>query len=430
MILNDLSGWVLMAQEIPESDQGGRDLGLRSLGRHFNNLAVPGLGQVRFLKPIFWSCLGIALAEKANTNNPDAMRTVNAIEALSCWLAVNNGETDSNYVLGKRKLANKPVPSYKTASSPGFYLDRNLRQMSAFALRSLGLVNPSNSSLFASFTLSSIGYTFLDYCLAESRPYNKNAFNFLGDWVSGQMDLEKIIKSATLYELLSPITPLPLKARGNFMNIISRPDEMEGLSDKYRRRQALKWVALLHREKALGNISWDRRPPELDPLHWQDMSLAADFNKVKGEAVKFLENLEREIASNNMRPLELPLANSKLEPLRQAAREAKERFVAENPDDRQLSEALAFYDECLADDAALKIVLRDGGGLRLSPDQAKIHPGQKFKGRAQRQGAISDPDNPSPETKGDWPPFMPQTMIYLYNLNLDLTEPGRRASDV
>ncbi len=64
--MNDLM-WGMLGPENVHSERRTRTLELGAAVRHFNELAVPGLGGVWFGKQLFLALLGIAVAERVRS---------------------------------------------------------------------------------------------------------------------------------------------------------------------------------------------------------------------------------------------------------------------------------------------------------------------------------------------------------------------------
>ena len=81
--------WGLLGPEALAVPRRTRDLGLRTTVREFNDLAVPGLGNVWFCKEIVLALLGVAVAENARAYGVSVrnIEVTNGVEALACWLA-------------------------------------------------------------------------------------------------------------------------------------------------------------------------------------------------------------------------------------------------------------------------------------------------------------------------------------------------------
>lgn len=98
--------WGLLGPEQLASERRTRTLKLGAAVRTFNDLAFPGLGGVWFGKQIFLATLGIIVAEEVRSSGRQAsnIEVANAIEALACWLALdeNGWRKRSSTAWGKK----------------------------------------------------------------------------------------------------------------------------------------------------------------------------------------------------------------------------------------------------------------------------------------------------------------------------------------
>jgi hypothetical protein len=78
------ASWGLLGPLHVVGERRPRTLGLASVVRRFNDLAVPGMGGIWFAKPLLLSLLGISIATRTSRPN---IEVANAVEALACWLA-------------------------------------------------------------------------------------------------------------------------------------------------------------------------------------------------------------------------------------------------------------------------------------------------------------------------------------------------------
>ena len=108
--------WGLMGPEKVVSQRRTRTLRLSSIVRNFNDLAVPGLGGVKYAKSVFLACLGVDVANKVRDSGKKVtnIEVTNAIEALACYLAYSATNWEANDRLrGRTKLSNQPFLTYK-----------------------------------------------------------------------------------------------------------------------------------------------------------------------------------------------------------------------------------------------------------------------------------------------------------------------------
>lgn len=90
--------WGLLGPEKLASERRTRTLGLGATVRAFNDLAVPGMGGVWFGKQLLLATLGVAVAEGVRNAHKRAqnIEVANAVEAIACWLALNNSDRKSD----------------------------------------------------------------------------------------------------------------------------------------------------------------------------------------------------------------------------------------------------------------------------------------------------------------------------------------------
>jgi len=148
--------WGLLGPEFLPSMRRTRTLGLGASVRHFNDLAVPGIGGVWYGKQLFLSTLGVIVAEQARAQgaNIQNIEVANAIEALACWIAFKNNDwTRDSRLRGSTKLRGRDQDDFKFARAKqrNFYVTQPMRMATVQALYALGLVE-SKSLRFNAFS--------------------------------------------------------------------------------------------------------------------------------------------------------------------------------------------------------------------------------------------------------------------------------------
>jgi hypothetical protein len=272
----------------PESLGGRRrvrTLGLGAAIRAYNQAAVPGTGGLWYCKQLVLAALGIRLAAEKRTRN---IRMANTIEALACLLGTSeNGHPDGR-LRGRRKLAGcSPDASYKTVSSPSFYVTQPMRMGMAQPLISLGFAfGEGGSSRFNALQLTEIGHAFLDKALSNYSPNNTTVGKHLLMWVSG-----KTVKNNTsaLRRALSPLVPLRPPETGILVEQLNKGEGAE------RRRAAMAWVRNHRRSN-----DWTARPIEIDEIHWNDLDAGARFFALRTVALDCLDAVEGQMAKREL----------------------------------------------------------------------------------------------------------------------------------
>jgi hypothetical protein len=370
--MGDQWGWGLLGPEVLPNVRRTRTLGLGASVRHFNELAVPGLGGVWFGKQVLLATLGVAVAEevrkgvnvKTNINN---IEVANAIEALACWFAFKGNDKSDARLKGSTKLLSQANFGFKEARQRSFYVTIPMRMQTVQALPALGLVE-AGSVRFNAFSCTDQGRQFIKEALGTNEGLKKALIR----WVSP--DQEKGIDEKHL-NILSPITDL-LPAARQFLREILIRNSGSGVTE--RRSNVLKWVEKIQK----GNIdsqTWKDRPEEISEDHWHDLQAGALFFKVRVAAIAALEEVERVIGNKStgeIFSLKEDLApeslKNQLTVLKEAARDYL-KFSSEGDDES----AKKFCEECVEDDGRSvlrKLVGRDGHVLRLVGDDIKGGP--------------------------------------------------------
>ncbi len=412
--------WGLLGPETLSRERRVRTLGVGAAVRAFNDMAVPGLGGVWFVKELLLATIGVAVAEETRKRGKRVqnIEAANAIEALACWLALtNNGWTADPRIRGATKMRGKTDVTFNSIRRPSFYVTQPMRMATVQPLRALSLVE-ANGERFNAYRLADLGRVFIETGCGEFTPYNRSVVEHLVAWASG--DHDKVTSSSELTRALSPLVR-PSKAAYEFL----RDRLLEGASDaSARRRRALAWVTELRNRRRAP--SWEAIPQAFDETHWRDMRAGALFFHSRDEAIGLLERIEAQISSQEYQKLPLDKAlpaaiAHKVESLRAAAKAFLEYKHDRSPD--LLASALCR--EC-SDPTAVrvleKLVARDGRVLTLRG--RFIVPGPAFRGRTEGAPEASS-DEASIETAIPQTVPLPEGISYrvhnLYLLNLDLS---------
>lgn len=157
-------GWGLLGPEKLASERRTRTLGVGAAVRAFNDLAVPGVGNVFFGKQLLLATLGVAVAERLRDAGMRVqnIETANAVEALACWLVLsrNNWVGDRRLRGGIKMRHRRDVP-FAEARKRNFYVTQPMRMSTVQPLHALGLVH-SESERFNAFSTAPPGRDFIE----------------------------------------------------------------------------------------------------------------------------------------------------------------------------------------------------------------------------------------------------------------------------
>ncbi len=418
--------WGLLGAETVESTKRTRTLGLGAAVRTFNDLAVPGMGGVWFGKQLFLATLGVSVAEYVrNQGKPvDNIRVANAVEALGCWLALNETWEADSRLRGVTKLRNKNKAdlSFFVVSKSGFYVSQPMRMATVQALRALGFVE-SNGERFNSFACTHHGQTFIDIICDDYRS-QKTPIKVLAEWINGN---KKNINTAGLLSVLSPKTSMPLNAR-DFLRERLIAADIDGFGAN-RRKAALNWM-----EHLLGNprqkLDWRSKPPMLEQLHWDDLQSGGMFFLTRQAALNVLDQVELQIG--NQAKQHLDLRNALPSDIQSAITELKKRatdFIHLSHDPSPSKIATSFVNECVQDDEKIITSLVQRDGRVLKQRNHFIVPGMAFIGSdiAQHSNTVDEQEDSGIETDvssdmqwPEWPEGISYRMRNLFLLNIDL----------
>ena len=409
--------WGLLGPEILTSTRRTRTLGLGASVRHFNDLAVPGLGGIWFGKQALLATLGVLVAEQARSKGfkVQNIEVANAIEALACWLAFKRNDWNSDPRLrGSTKMrGNGEDYSFARVRQRNFYVTQPMRMATVQALPALGLVD-SESVRFNAFRTTDMGKAFVEQACQNFRPYKRSVSQHLTMWVCSQ---DSRVSTPELRGALSPLEPLT-----NDVSPLFRERLIQGGQEdsENRRSNALAWVETL-RQAAPAQLDWSAKPQELAESHWQDLLAGARFFRARDAAIQVLDTLESHIgnqargATYSLRESVPKVLHQPLEVLRKAAKE----FLTTGHMDK---DACSFCRECMQQDTFQLLrflVARDGQVLRLIGDDVK--PGPAFSG-SETAGDEHDAESADPPATGSIP--LPDGISYrmhnLYLLNVDL----------
>ncbi|MGF6570054.1 hypothetical protein ABH945_002165 [Paraburkholderia sp. GAS333] len=420
--------WGLLGPGVLTVERRVRTLGVSASVRHFNELAVPGLGGVWFCKQVMLATLGVMVAQGARGQRRQLtnIETANAIEALACWLGFGRNDWQAEPRLrgvNKMRGVKQEALSFRRLREQKFYVTQPMRMSTVEALPAFGLVDATGSR-FNTFACTEAGEAFIAASCANVHPNRRTVADHLIDWTSNVKPIGSLDR---LGHVLVPTLPLPERARVLLTERLRSCGRNESSYLQQRRCEALDWVETIRLAPSVS-IDWDNQPDEIrNDTHWADLRGGAFFTLARDAALDVLDALEVQISKNEKggRGMVLSLrdalpdgVHTKLDMLRRAG----QRFRNEK---RTESEANRFCDDCLLpDDKHLvrELVKRDGRVLRLRGDD--IVPGAAYQGRQQRETAPArneaDAEAAPPDTSIDWPMGLSFRVRNLFLLNADL----------
>jgi hypothetical protein len=414
-----VASWGLLGPETLSRERRVRTLGVGAAVRQFNDLAVPGLGGVWFVKELLLATIGVAVAEEARKRGRRVqnIEAANAIEALACWLALEgNGWKAEARIRGATKMRGKTDLSFESVRRASFYVTQPMRMATVQPLRALSVVD-AQAERFNAYRMNELGREFIDSGCGAYTPYNRGVVEHLVGWAIGEHG--KVSSSGDLTGALSPLSRPSATACESLRDLLVKGAGAEAA----RRRRVLAWVdELRHAPRA---ASWKQVPKLLDESHWRDMQSGALFFRARDEAIGLLEAIETQISGQVDQKFHLD--GPVLAPVSRRAtslRAAARAFLDYEHDPSPEQMGSVFCRECI--DRNLvgmieKLVERDG---RVLVQRGRfVVPGSAFRGRTD-DVTEANSDEASVETA--LPPGMPlpegisHRVGNLYLLNLDM----------
>ena len=387
-----------------------RTLGLGACVRAFNDLAVPGMGNVYFCKQLLLALLGVDVAEQLRSEGKTVrnIETANAIEALACWLAFKkNGWKSDPRLRGSTKLYGKSAPSFDEARKRSYYVSQPMRMATGQPLRELGLVE-AESERFNAFQLTELGRDIIDVWCKESKD--------ILHWAKqGNIPADKKKLPNKLTQTLSPKTCLPEDVRSLLREHICRQD---------RRQHILEWVTRVSGE----NISWSdwsEKPSEAGDEHWSDLHAGALFFETQEAAINLLDALENQIGNSGEARFNLDADSDEVNKCVGKLRNCAEKFIEKGHDPTLQKRATEFCRECAIgkpSEIIKNMVRRDDRVLRLDVDG--VIPGPAFRGASSIQETSAEADEePGEENTSRFPylpPYVSHRVRYMVILSFDM----------
>ena len=383
------------------SERRTRTLGLGACVRAFNDLAVPGMGNVYFGKQLLLALLGVDVAQQLRSEGKTVrnIETANAIEALACWLAFKeNGWNSDSRLQGSTKLHGKSAPSFNEARKRSYYVSQPMRMATGQPLRELGLVE-AESERFNAFQLTELGREIIDVWCKES----KDIFHWAKQ---GNIPADNKKLPNKLTQTLSPVTPLPKDVSCLLRKHICRQD---------RRQHILEWVTRVW-DQNISRSDWSEKPSEVNDEHWSDLHAGALFFETQKAAIDLLDAIENQIGNSGEAKFNLDTASEEVNKRIDKLRNCAKKFIEKDHDPTPQEQAKEFCLECAIDKPAeiiKNMVRRDDRVLRLDVDA--VIPGSAFRGLSSIQEISAEADEAAGEENTSWFPYLPPHVSHRVN---------------
>ena len=375
--------WGYIGHDTLGRAQNRRDLGLGASTRFANELSVPGLAGLSFLKSLVWALIGLEFAAlRSETGRPIPASTIaEGVEALAAWHVVRAGPKHPGRIRGARKLpliGEKELTLRRLARGRG-YVSQPIRVGMGGALPGLGLAEARNSR-FNSFEITPKGREFLTRALG-GKPA-KTALPRLWDW----LDAGVWNGRPKEISLISPDQPLNPGALAFFREMMEAGEGNTRGNTGQAKRRAI-WLACqaaLAQDQSLeGEALVQRVLAGLDTETRAGLAWAEDLFRLREAAFSLLAKLEDPLSVRPIpeaSPNELLLLN----PIQQALARLKDcaatTSAASVPEGQPADLAPFLRVLTEGDDPVilLDLVARDGVVLRLSGSDAapliSLHP--------------------------------------------------------
>jgi len=412
--------WGLLGMDNIDLTRRTRTLRLGQVVRRFNELAVPGLGGMRYAKQIYLAALGIAVAERARSvRKVRNIEVANAIEAISCLVSFENNNWKRDPKLrGINKLKNKDTILFSIARKKGFYVTQPMRMGLVQVLPALRLVQ-SDTLRYNSFELTATGYLLVDKISSKYPEVHgkKGLVDHLVSWVGGMVTEKSIRKNEKVRKLLSPLVRLDNSGRKLIESFVLKQGDEWSIQ---RRRSIWNWVEMDYLTTT-GHSSWSKRPTCIDDQHWKDLKSGAGFFKVRKQALDLLDELEIIISKTSKNRITFKQASEILKNNVGKLKKSAQYFLDLGHDPSKGKEAGNFCIECLDQENVIKtLVIRDNIGLQKRDEF--IVPGPAFKGEFLNHTNSEEDQSIITENPDD--PILPDNISYrvlnMYYLQKDL----------
>lgn len=186
--------------------------GLRRAVRFYNEVVVPGIAGVHFIRQLSWAAGALHLRNSGAEKLPySAIKIANGIEALGCKLAWGH-DREKYHFRGVRAFArNEDELSFKVLSTQSGYVQIPYRMATVRALpefSGLGLVR-EGTMRFNQMELTAKGEEFAEIFLGGSKVGRGGGSvgSFLGEWLRGKRAVGENASHCVLYKALGPDVP-------------------------------------------------------------------------------------------------------------------------------------------------------------------------------------------------------------------------------
>jgi hypothetical protein len=272
--MRESNRWGLLGPDVIPSARRTRTLGVSNVVRAYNELAVPGLGNIWFAKQLLIALHGIRLAEKLKDSGMRVsnITAANAVEALACLLTFR----ETNFapqarLCGNTKLRHNDA-SFSKLSSPAGYVTQPMRMTTVQPLLALGLVESDGSQLFNSYKCSELGLSFLN--LSHDKTPGRSPEKRLHQWSQGSPPHQ------SLTDYLNPRADIDPRAAAIIRDCLARGAP--------RRAKILQMLRVCGTTVTLRDLE----NSELDRDHLDHMIDGARFSELRGAALRFLDCCE------------------------------------------------------------------------------------------------------------------------------------------
>ncbi len=423
-----MDDWGILAPEDIGSVRRTRTLGVISVIREYNDLAVPGLGNVFFGKQLLLALLGIRLAESLRKNGKSIsnIAAANAVEALACLLKIKElrgspPEAEHAAKLrGTIKLRHGDE-SFQRLAAPGGYVTQPMRMATVQPLVVLGLVEADAGFRFNNYKCSALGERFVKSSFPTGKGNRCPEYQLLkwaenreshNSWLAGYLDLFK------------PSAP---STNSLMRELLAKDQKREALIQWMRKLPST--INLRHFEKATSV-----------PDHARQIIDGANFVGLRNSAAEILDMCEGIIRKSTNKEINLRTdARSLLlnlhDVLLRLNAQAKEYGDSHIRLSESSRDAADFVKLCSKGNIGLVsgLVERDGNILRMIGDRIKPGPAFDFQGESQSfdtEGAAGTahlPDHArqeeSPKTR-KWPDNISPRIVNLFKLMGDIQQHG------
>lgn len=409
--------WGLSGPEQLESVRRTRTLDIGAAVREYNERAVPGMGGVWYVKQLLLAMLGIAIAQRMRETNISVTNIAasNAIEALGCYFALkqNNGQGDFR-IRGSEKLQGKTNFTFQTMCQPGFYVSQPMRMGTGQALLALGLVR-AQGERFNAFVSTTFGNEFIRACCDDDGALLEE----LVKWAQKGRSVEKL--KSPIPELLSPLQVLPERARRLLSQRIDA--DLPAGSGGARRAAIRCWIRVRYANPK-ARFTWENRPTEITPEHWNDLHYGTLFFQSQDAAYKVLNAMEQHMAVSSRGRFKLgnDVLSEQLHRHIRHLRDSAKAFLDNPLPQRTDPVASTFCHECTnPDDSGVlaSLVRRDGRVLRLQGNE--ILPGGAFQHQNREHETDQDSnDTPNETAPAALPAWISHRVARMHLMDLDL----------